>query len=630
MELNDLSSMHDLNSFEEAIITKKAAKKNELQKLKKKLRWNKAALQEEIKKLANKDGGYKCILCNIGFNKTEAEKHLKQDAHWKKKFNECVKTYDKIKPTLYVSTAKKKPLLTAAEDIAVYKAHTEPMNCDLNPGETARPEAQSEPLNYDTAVFDALSEHMNHTVYNSWLEIARDDGVKETVVHKTGNEEIVGILQSNVDVYSVPIDKTDDVAERQEVDGRILHDAQDKALDDAVEHEVVVGNTCQTQHKEVNEADLVPPEIFVSTNEKLNKLGFFLGKVMLCKKVEKCLNGDAQTVFSCKFTPEEKSILQDVNKANDVCNNAQFLDKEMKSSRIHFTEWNCETCNHSAKRVGMECHLKSDEHWTNEVILVTEDPKKPFPLSSQPETIGDAIGIISLIVNDKICIVTFQKKDIRCTAVMDLTGVEVSRSSKRRVKSMLELKVGYPVRMNICHVWSAGNESWYYVSSGYVGDDADWTDPLPKPVTLMSIKYDEDQGKAYEKTFAYLNAMEEHIKPKLRAEVPEILLNQLATVTKIHEDIVIAEVITRSHKFGCLIRIQDMDLKGKSFDLLVGAKLKISAILVDPLASVPFMCYDFKAIHSNKPMWKMLRIDLKETKIQAYYDALEILQVNIL
>merc|ERR1719341_244710 len=199
-------------------------------------------------------------------------------------------------------------------------------------------------------------------------------------------------------------------------------------------------------------ADLVPPEIFVSTEVKLKELDFFLGKVSLCDKVERCLNGDAQTVLACKFTSEEKSIIQIVNKANDVCTNAAALDKEMKAHRIHFTEWFCEVCNNSAKRQGMEFHLKSNEHWTKEVNTV--DGNSIEAILSKPETVGDAIGMISVIINETICLVTFKQRDIVCTAVMDLSGVEVSRTRKKRVKSMYELKIGYPVRMNACHVWS--------------------------------------------------------------------------------------------------------------------------------------------------------------------------------
>ena len=742
-ELNDLSSIHNLDDFETAIQTKKVAKRNELQQLKKKLRWNKVTLQEEMKKIGCKDGGYHCITCKTAMNKVVAEKHLKQDAHWRNVYDNFVSEYDKIKPNVYVKETKgttlnfgikkksksklmlieedidnaknstvasnsttadgaqvKKVEQSVCDDIPSYDPHESSAQVDNTWYEIPKPQGTAKCPTYPTAEYN--TQQNSTGVDNSWYEVPQQQSTgncqyseyyqqwnstnafysgnnqgsydasytgynaaqqwvpdpgnwqqNPADVNEAKNDVSVNLEPSAPGEVSLDIDNPanpnmETIAatsvERVEVNETNLESAHGKEPE---EHTSVVNSESDESdmapipenepvmtEKPKNvvpvqiDTNLVPPEIFVSTEVKLKELDFFLGKVSLCEKVERCLNGDAQTVLACKFTSEEKSIIQIVNKANDVCTTAAALDKEMKAHRIHFTEWFCEICNNSAKRQGMEFHLKSNEHWTKEVNSV--DGNRIETTLSKPETVGDAIGMISVIVNETICLVTFKQRDIVCTAVMDLSGVEVSRTRKKRVKSMYELKIGYPVRMNACHVWSEGIESWFYVSSGYVGDDADWNDALPKPVTLMSIKYDEDQGKAYESSFKYLNAMEEHIKPQLKIDIPELLVNQVATVTKVYEGLIIAEVQYNTHKYGCLMRIEEMALKGLFFDITVGTVLKISAILVDPGSNeVPFMCYDFRPAHSNKPMGKMLRTDVTEKEIQEYYDAARFLQVII-
>ena len=562
-DIEELTAISSLDEFENKVLAKKRAKRHEFTLSKKKLCWSKENLQKEMEKLQKKGDMLKCTLCSVEMSEKHlAEKHLRGEDHWTKLHVEYCKEIEKIKFTRYdkKSTGQDKP---KAKNILL-DIFADDDDCEVQ-SIPAPSKAKPKPI--------------------------------EIKLQFNKNEHAGTMEQEKPNVESLPLVGVCSGSQATPV-------------------------LVQPENNRKN-ISILPPEIFLSTELKLKEVGNFPKKEIIIRKVTECLEGDARTLLQADFSDKDKEVLKIVNKAYNVCNKAEIREKEMNNLRIHFHEWQCKECHFSSRKKEMEEHLKSNEHWTKIINGHISGSNVSVESPQWPEIIGDAVGRVSMVINDDICIVTFNHESTISQAIMDLSGIEEPsrRRTQKKWKNMHEaVMVGYPVRMNVCQAFQI-SKGWYYVTAGYVMKDADWSDPLPKPETLMSIRFDEDRRPSFDKSVKYVDAMEEFLIAKLTTTNPEYYLDQDAKIIFTHRDYCVAEILTpesEETRFS-LILVESMMKKGKDLeDLMKGVVLKVAAVLMDQMSPVSYLVYDFQPLTSAKGMEKLLRVEVSKKQISLY------------
>jgi hypothetical protein len=174
--------------------------------------------------------------------------------------------------------------------------------------------------------------------------------------------------------------------------------------------------------------------------------------------------------------------------------------------------------------------------------------------------------------------------------------------------------------VNVCLAWKSGHlmETWYYVTSAHIGDQADWKDPLPKPDSLLSIKYDEERQPFYNANVNYVKEIEISLQSKLKPSYPDALCNQLVEIVFTSEDYCLGSIQNMEPKLFCLFPKNLFKKEKKIETLKKGALFKVAAMLMDVESRVPYLCYDFHSYPSSKRLELLRHAELKEKQVEAY------------